>query len=165
MVQTLAALAPTYARLSARDANLLTDAFPATAVELLPEWEASLGLPDPCAGIAPTTEARQGQVVARLTARGKNQSAGYFINFAATLGYAITITQFTAYTVGHPVGTPVYGAAWANAWQVNAPTYTIDPFRAGDAVGVPLATFGSTALQCELQRLSPAHTTLLFNYS
>ncbi|MGO4416609.1 putative phage tail protein, partial [Cupriavidus sp. KB_39] len=56
-----------YTRLTQRCKNLLIDAFPATTYELLPEWEATLGLPDPCAGAAPSTQVRRNQVVARLT--------------------------------------------------------------------------------------------------
>ena len=165
-VKVMAALAPTYTRSGARAANLLVDAFPATTVELLPEWQSALGLPDPCVGASPLLSQEQGQVVARLTGRGKNQSVAFFINFAATLGYPITITQFAPFRAGRSAaGQPLCGSAWANAWQVNAPTFEVDYFAAGDAAGEPLATWGSTALQCELQRVAPAHTTLLFQYS
>ncbi|WP_338085472.1 putative phage tail protein [Gluconacetobacter entanii] len=63
----LGCLMPTLERLAQRDENLLIDAFPATTVELLPEWQASLGLPDACAGTDPTIEQQRAQVVARLT--------------------------------------------------------------------------------------------------
>lgn len=43
-----AGLAQTAARLHARANYLLRDAFPLTPLELLPEWEATLGLPDEC---------------------------------------------------------------------------------------------------------------------
>jgi uncharacterized protein YmfQ (DUF2313 family) len=164
--QSLAALAPTPFRAYQRATNLLTDAFPSTADELLPEWEASLGLPDPCAGESPTIALRQAQVTARFTAGG-GQSIAYFVNFAKTLGYDITITQFSPFRVGvSTVGTPLYGEAWAFAWQVNAPQFTISYFGVSiSAVGEPLATWGNTVLQCELQRLAPAHTTVIFNYS
>lgn len=71
-IQTKAAsgLTPSYAAQTARSNNLLVDAFPATTYELLPEWEATLGLPDPCAGTSPSTQARRNQVVARLANSG-----------------------------------------------------------------------------------------------
>ncbi len=163
--QLLATLMPTWATLAGRDANLLVDGFPSTTLELLPEWELSVGLPDPCAGEAPTIEARRNQVVARFAGLG-GQSVPYFIQFAANLGYPITVTEFAPFRFGHPFGQPLYGLAWAFAWQVNAPTYTVDYFRFGEsAMGEPFASFGNTVLQCELQRLKPAHTTLLFNYT
>jgi uncharacterized protein YmfQ (DUF2313 family) len=162
--QTLQALVKGYTRNAASAVALLNDAFPVAPVMMLPEWQDTLGLPDPCAGPAPTLEVAQQQVAARFVASG-GQSIAYYVSVAAALGYAITITQFTPYTVGLPVGLPLVGAAWAFAWQVNAPTFSIHYFEVGrDTVGEPLATWGNTVLQCELQRLAPAHTTLLFSY-
>jgi uncharacterized protein YmfQ (DUF2313 family) len=162
--QVIAATAPTYERQIARSNNLLIDAFPATAVELLPEWESALGLPDPCAGESPTIQLRQQQVVARLIAGG-GQSAEFFIGYAAALGYDITITMFAPFRAGMACGKPIYGEAWAHTWQVNAPTFQIEYFRVGDdAAGEPLAEWDSTVLQCELNRLKPAHTILIWNY-
>jgi uncharacterized protein YmfQ (DUF2313 family) len=164
--QVFAALVQLYTANAESAAGLLVDAFPATTDFLLPEWEETLGLPDPCAGEAPTLALRQAQVLARFTADG-GQTVDYFIRIAATLGYDITITQFAPFRVGvSTVGSPLYGDAWAFAWQVNVPQFTIDYFAVGKGtVGEPLATWGNTVLQCELQRLSPAHTTVIFNYS
>jgi uncharacterized protein YmfQ (DUF2313 family) len=72
--QVLAQLAPSYARSTARANYLLVDAFPATTYELLPEWESTLGLPDPCAGVAPTIPLRQAQALARFVASADRQS-------------------------------------------------------------------------------------------
>jgi uncharacterized protein YmfQ (DUF2313 family) len=163
--QTLATLMPTFQRLTARGAFLLSDAFPSTTDELLPEWEASLGLPDPCAGESPTIALRQAQVLARFTAGG-GQSIAYFTAFAATLGYDITIEQFAPSRFGRTFGSSFGGTAWAFAWQVNAPQFTVATFNFGTGYfGDPFASWGNTVLQCELQRLAPAHTTILFNYS
>ncbi len=165
MTQALSGLMPTYERSTAAANALLVDTFPASTVQLLPEWQQSLGLPDPCAGASPLLSQSQAQVVARLTARGKNQSQAYFVNFADALGYDITITQFAPFRAGvSTAGQPCCNAAWAYAWQVNAPQFSIDYFTAGDAAGEPLASWGSTVLQCEIERLAPAHTTVIFNY-
>ncbi len=162
--KAFAALMPTYARLAERDDNLLIDGFPTTTDELLPEWELSLGLPDPCAGESATIEQRRAQVVARFTNTG-GQSIPYFIGYAATLGYDITVTQFApAVAGGLRAGQPVRGLAWAFAWQVNAPGITTTQFRAGQsAAGEPLQVFGNDVLRCELAALAPAHTTVLFS--
>ena len=60
--QAFAALATTFAALNSRANYLVKDAFPATALELLPQWEASLGLPDPCTPLATTIQQRQAAV-------------------------------------------------------------------------------------------------------
>lgn len=149
-----------------RNAHLLVDAFPATAVELLPEWEAALGLPDPCAGVAPTVAARQQQVVARFAGSG-GQSMAYYIGYAAILGYTITITQFSPARAGQlRAGQPLNGVAWAFAWRINAPLNTVARAQAGIVrAGEPLASWGNAVLQCELSEIVPAHTIPIFAYS
>lgn len=164
IAQFLSVLAPTSVRVCARGLELLTDAFPTSTVELLPEWEESLGLPDPCAGTGQTVEARRNQVVGRLTGLG-GQSVPYYIGVAAGLGYAITITEFAPFRFGMTFGMPLNGDAWAYAWQVNAPQFAIEDFELGTSgFGEPFASWGSTVLQCELTRLKPAHTVLNFSY-
>lgn len=162
--QILRALIPSFARSAARGANLIDDCFPATTLELLPEWEESLGLPDPCAGESPTIQQRQQQVVARFAAGG-GQSKAFFIDYAAALGYRITITEFAPFRFGETFGKPLNGPDWAHAWQVNAPSFSIERFTFGlDAFGEPFAEWSNDVLQCELNRLKPAHTVLTFNY-
>lgn len=164
--QALSGLTPIYARNNARASNLLIDAFPASTEELLPEWELTLGLPDVCAGLAPTVQLRRAQVLARFAATG-GQSVQYFIQMAANLGYAITITQFAPFRFGQSTfGTPMYGPDWAFAWQVNAPSFSINYFKFGtDTFGEPLAYWSNNVLQCELQKYAPAHTQIIFSYS
>jgi len=164
--KALSGLTPTYERQNVRANHLLVDAFPTTTVELLPEWEATLGLPDPCAGIAPTIQARRAQVVARFTASG-GQSIAYMTALALSLGYSITITQFIPARAGIlRAGQPLCGNDFAHAWRVNAPLNTSFAFRAGaSAAGEPLSSIGNTVLECELKEVAPAHTNLFFSYS
>lgn len=166
LAQTMKALAPTFWRLTQRADYLLIDAFPTTTTELLPEWEKSLGLPDPCIGPEPTLETRRNSVVARLTSKG-GQSMGYFIALAETLGFTVTISQFAPFRVGiSTVGTPLYGRAWAFHWEINAPTVTAIPFRVGlSTVGEPLRTWNNAELECLIREYAPAQTTVGFHYS
>jgi uncharacterized protein YmfQ (DUF2313 family) len=160
----LLGLAPTYTRSTTSAAQLLIDTNPATTQNLLAEWEASLGLPDPCMGVNPPLEQRQAAVRAKFGARG-SLSVPFIIAMAATLGFTITITEaFTAYTVGQPIGQPINGAAWAFAWQVTCPTWSYWRFHVGaNTCGQPLAYWPSSTLICEIQGLAPAHTVLLFD--
>lgn len=165
MAQVESGLAPTWSRHTAANNDLLIDAFPATAVQLLPEWEATLGLPDPCAGSSPTLQGRQQQVVARLTNSG-GQSIPYFIAYAATLGYAVTVTEFTPFRVGQQrAGCQVGTQDWAFTWQINSALNTVTYFSAGQSyAGQALASWGNAVLQCELTEIKPAHTYLNFAY-
>jgi uncharacterized protein YmfQ (DUF2313 family) len=163
--QILQGVAVTAARLRARADALLVDAFPATAYELLPEWEAALGLPDPCAGPAPSLQQRRGQVVARLTARG-GQTPAYFIERAAQLGYTVSIRQYAPSRLGTMrMGDRMRHAAWAHAWAIRAPSTTVRPFRMGQSgLGERFRSWGNAVLECELRSVAPAHTIPLFQY-
>lgn len=167
-VQTsaLAGLTPIYERHNLRANHLLVDAFPTTTLELLPEWEAALGLPDPCAGIAPTLQARRAQVVARFTSAG-GQSVLYIKAVALSLGYVIDITQFIPARAGIlRAGQPVCGNDFAHAWRVTAALNTKFAFRAGASLaGEPLSSIGNAVLECELRQIAPAHTTVFFTYT
>lgn len=155
--------AQTFARNSDRATALLVDCFPSTAVELLPEWESSLGLPDPCAGPAATIAQRRAQVVARLS-DGGGSSTQYYVDFAAALGYEITIKEFKPSRFGKKFGDPFGGTDWAYAWQVTSPSLVIVHRKFGAPFGEAFANWGATVVQCELLSRKPAHTILTFNY-
>lgn len=164
--KALSGLAPIYERSNAKANQLLIDAFPATTYELLPEWEAALGLPDPCVGQGPTLQIRRAQVVARFVNSG-GQSVAYMISYALNLGYAVTITQFAPARAGQlRAGQQCGDNAWAYAWRVNGALNTSYAFRAGlSAAGEPLSTNGNAVLECELRQIAAAHTTVFFKYS
>jgi len=164
--KVLSGLAPSYERQTARANYLLVDAFPSTTYELLPEWESTLGLPDPCAGAAPTIPQRRQQVIARLITTG-GASIPLLTAFAASLGYTVTITQFTQARAGMlRAGQPVNGYDWNFAWKITAPLNTVVRAVAGAmAAGDPLASWGNNVLECEFRAVMPAHTIPIFAYA
>jgi len=131
------------------DANMLLEtSLPGSLTPLLPEWEATLGLPDPCAGAAPTFAQRCDQVRGRFVNAG-GQSRQHFIDFAAALGFTISITNYAPFRVGiSTVGNAVAGDEVIFTWGV-----TIDAVT-GD---LPIAV-----LKCELEAIQPAEGTLIF---
>lgn len=163
--QLLGALSPSYERSTRAAAQLLVDAMPTTTLNLLPEWESSLGLPDDCAPAGQLTSQRQAAVAARWAARG-GQSASYLINLAARLGYTITITQYAPARFGlAKFGDPMRGSAWAYAFSVNAPLESIAYAQFGSSkFGEPFAAWGNQVLECAIKRAAPAHTLPLFAY-
>ncbi len=166
MVKALSGLTPVYARNDARACELLVDAFPSTAVELLPEWESTLGLPDPCLGPAATIPQRQALVTAKLTARG-GQSAQYFVDVAATIGIPITVSNFAPcrFGIAH-FGDPMLGVEWAHVWAVHAQLGpVIDTDFAEGKFGDRFRTWGIPVLECQLREIEPAHAKLIFLYN
>jgi len=160
--KVLASFAPSFQRSGQAGLDLLVNAFPATALDLLPEWEATLGLPDPCAGESPTLQGRRQQVVARLAGSG-GQSIPFFVAYAKLLGYAATVKQYAPFRCGQShAGDPLAGQDWAFTWAVDIPLQSITYFRAGvSACGDALENWGNDVLECELQAIKPAQSILL----
>ncbi len=83
-----------------RASHLLEDeSDPRTTIELLPDWERNWGLPDPCYSSPLSVGERQNALVTRMTLEGA-QSREFFIEAAANIGYAITITEYRPFMVG-----------------------------------------------------------------
>lgn len=157
-------LADALAAVHARAAVLSErEAFPPTSIELLPDWEQVLGLPDPCLPTPSTTSARQAAVAARLAATG-GQSVPYFEQLATNLGGTIGVTEFAPFRLGVNAFTqPLYSAAGAYCWEVelvDAAVFYLDFGVSG--LGEPFWQFGNQPVQCEIARLAPAHTKVTF---
>ncbi len=173
LYQMLAFVGATFERLTARDNQVLTDAFPPTTVEMLPEWEAALGLPDPCLGPSPSDADRVASVVAKfLGTNGLSRSA--IISYAAAMGYTITIEDVTGsntatpLTAGMTCGQPTvdYSGDPNYSWMIHAAPIVVTYAAAGSLrAGDPLATWTYSALECVMDEIKPAHTVLVFDYS
>ena len=169
--QVIGCLAPTLERIDEAAVDLIADAFPATTTNFVEEWEAALGLPDPCLGPNPTLQQRRDQIVARFVGSG-GQSVPSFIAFAAALGFVITVTEYAPFRVGRStVGQPLNGPAWAHGWLVTIVSgavsadhalFRVSENRVGDLLAS--SSTAAAALECEMRRLAPAHTVLLFSF-
>ncbi len=156
---------------SNRAGDLLRDTIPFfnvlganTIVELLPEWQTTLGLPDPCLPTDATVEQQVSQVVARFISVG-GQSIQYYTDYAGYLGYQINITEYDTFRPGYSIaGAPVGGENYAYSWQVTSADTGEWRFEAGvNTAGEPLGSFGNDVLICELNRVAPAHTVINYN--
>ena len=153
------------ARIQARADSLATEADPRTTNEVLADYERIFGLPTDCmVGITQTLEQRHNMLMAQMTGMG-GQSISYFINLAASAGYTITITEFTASTVAMTVADAIVGGDWTATWQVNAVLNTVTNFLADSLVDEALGSWGNTQLECLINRFKPAHTHALFSYT
>ena len=165
-VNLLDALAQEYARIDANAVYLLDEIFPDTTTLLLPDWERVAGLPDECSQPGETIAIRRHNLLQKIASRG-GQSKAYFISTALSLGYTVTVDEFTPFRVGiSSVGDPLCNEQWWFTWRINAPENTIVWFRAHEAgAHEPLAFWGNERLECNLNKLKPAHTVLLFGYA
>lgn len=150
-----------------RAKDLLLEADPRTASELLDEWERVLGLPDDCLP-APQSEAeRRALIVSRAIGPGGN-TPRFFIDLAAAIGIPITVEEgrATPARVGQArIGDRLLGELPDLVWTVFAPNTPESRARVGTArIGDRLSTSGNDLLECVLSRHVPAHTLLQFRY-
>lgn len=153
-VAVLRALTESYRQSDADALALLRGAFPATADAFLPEWELTLGLPDPCVyGITEDSDARQRAVVAKLTSTGELDRQ-YYEDVARALGFTIRITEYRPFRAGMSgAGQPLNHGDWLFTWSVAviSPSITQDNYAAYQQ------------MVCTLTRESPSETLLIFS--
>lgn len=143
--------------------DLMREAFPATADELLSQWESDFGLP--LCDDAPTTlEARQAALAGKVAAQG-GQSRAYYTDLAWTVleteGFVRAIDPEFVWIEERPHGSP----------------FRVSINRVGDRLGsvgdlfawvmhLPsqLSEDGAHVLECLIEHYKPAHTTVSFEY-
>lgn len=149
----LLAIGDELARTDDRGDRLIAEWDPRSALETLEDWERVLGLVPVSAD---DTVARQVAAARQLAMRG-GQTAAYFIELAARLGFVATIAETAAHTWRMDVDLAASSA-----------TYTLrtNEARAGTArAGDRVASRDVAELEAVILREKPAHTVVTFNYS
>ncbi|NDV20889.1 DUF2313 domain-containing protein [Pseudodesulfovibrio sp. JC047] len=161
----LLAMADELSRVDGRTDDLLTELDPRTSLELLPDWERVCGLPGQCSRASATIQERREAVHLVLTAQG-GQSRAYYEEAAATIGVLAEVEEFRPFRAGHSsAGDALTNGPWTHTWCMRGPKETIKPFTAGgSSAGDPLASWGNKQFECQMSRIAPAHTLLIFAY-
>jgi uncharacterized protein YmfQ (DUF2313 family) len=183
---TCRGLAEYWGYVDTRAADLLeNESDPRKTLELLPDWERNWGLPDPCMLNPPTSiGARRLALVAKMTMLG-GQSRQFFLDVSNAYGYGnITITEYAPYMPGvsrvgdqsgiYNPGDPDHyrwqlgPAEMRFYWTIHVGSLSLEYFRCNSSVcGVNrLLEIGTAAdLECILDKLKPAHTEIVYDYS
>ncbi|MCH4542771.1 putative phage tail protein [Ochrobactrum sp. A-1] len=146
--------------------NLMDEVDPRTANALLPDFERVLG-PDPCGRDlgSQTLEQRQRRAHQRWIAKG-GASIPYFVKLAESLGHTIEIEEFWPSKAGVlRAGQALIADGEQFTWRVKLQLISEWIFRAGvNQAGQTLGGIELSDVECELRRLKPAHTQLVFSY-
>lgn len=169
----LGGLAEEFARIDGRAFNLLDEADPLSALELLPDWERVAGLPDPCVPISTVVRERQLAVARKIAGLG-GQSRTFFIELAARAGLEVEIDEFEPFTCISRCEDELFNDDWRFVWRIRvvASTTSFDSgfldrvayFTATSGCDERLVSWGSDNLECLINRAKPAHTIVLFAY-
>lgn len=186
LVHTVEALVGSYARdvvspvgdtssaygSTARSMQLLQDTMPwwahfgaAAVTELLPEWNETLGLPDPCLPGDASLDQQIKTAVARFTGTG-GQSIPYIIDFCAALGYNVEVTEYAPFMADVSAADSALAdeQSWF-FWSITTPNSGSWEFEASlNVADDPLGGFGNEQLACELKRIAPGHTSYSVMY-
>lgn len=148
--------------------SLLLESDPRHTLQLLPDFERVLDLPDTCCSTATnsTITQRRARVVEKSFAKG-GQSRPYFIDLAMRLGYTdVSITVCKPMTCEDPCDHSVYGQDWGFAWQLNVGDYfAIHTMTCDDPCDSPLRSWQPNELLCRVNQLKPAHTVAIINWT
>lgn len=152
LTQLLDAAGEEFARTDAYIERLVEEMLPDSTQQLLPEWEAVVGLPGSCSDqVRLDVQGRHVDLLAKLRATG-GQSADYYADVAAFYGVPVTVEEHRPFRAGtSAAGDPLTNGDWVFTWLLRAPSLQDDePGR---------ATF-----ECLLGSLSPSHTIVNFIY-
>ena len=162
LYKTIALFSPAVGRLLDAADNAKRDAFPTSTTTSLSLWQSSVGLPDPFYAGNLTTSQAKSQMIARVCNVG-GQSVQYYIDYAAWLGFAITIKELGVPRAGCArAGQSSSGGAYSDhTWTITVSNASRTPFRAGDRAGMRLATTTDLSILFhEFDRIRPAHTLI-----
>ncbi|TFW71409.1 hypothetical protein C3Y98_04705 [Methylotenera oryzisoli] len=153
------------ARVDARIEALINEADPRVTSELLADWEALAGLPDPCVTVDQTVDQRRLALVSKLTNLG-GQSRQYFINLATSMGYAdATIDEYKPMNCNDNCNDALYSDNDRFYWTMNLPSDGgIFIANCQSPCDSPLQSWGDEAIECRINKYKPAHTTVIFAY-
>lgn len=163
----LGGIAQEFARIDARAVALLAEMDPNAVTELVPDWEAVMGLPDACLGASPAFEDRRLSVRQRMIAVG-SQTVAYFVSIANGQGYPnASVTEHRAPRFGRSRMGLAYFGTWSAQfmWTLNTGGRLQVGRRFGSTYwGDRFGTNPGNSLLCVINRYAPAHTVPHINY-
>ena len=142
--------------------QLLLEMRPETTVNLLPEWEEYLGLPE-CGATVQTFEMRRAAVVEKYHRKGGLQT-WMIEQIAAALGFTVKVSEQWPHHVLRGVNYPIYPSSTRFILRVDVYDLPEERFTVLDNVLTPLRGNAPLVLECVLNRLKLAGFYYDFNY-
>lgn len=161
----LDAIAQGKARLDRRAAALLLEAHPSSATQLLPEWEAMMGLPDSCSQPASGIAARRAAVRDKYAGQ-PDLSAASFVELGRSFGVEIQVFEHDQARAATATTLDTTGGKWRFVWWISIPTTAdVGYFDTLSTVDTLLRRIErNTELECRLKKIVPSHTLLILGY-
>lgn len=142
--------------------QLLLEMRPETTVQLLPEWEQYLGLPE-CEMTDQSFDMRRNAVVEKYHRKGGLQT-WMVEQIAAALGFTVKVSEQWPHHVLRNVNFPLYPSSTRFILRVDVIGIPEERFTVLDNVLTPLRGNAPLVLECVLNRLKLAGFYYDFNY-
>ena len=154
-----------FARFDQRKNDLLNEADPRSASELLEDWERNFGLPDECGASDRTYLERRSQLLQKFTSRG-GQTPSFFKQVIKDLGFDAEIVEHRPFKAGSKAGDQITNTKdWRFTFTVTLPPSLFYKFKAGQGkAGEPLAVYRDDSVKCIIDRIKPAHTFARYSF-
>lgn len=165
LTKLLNGFAGVFGAIDSRIDHLLSESDPRTSLEMLPEWENAVGLPDPCLGLAPSDVARRERLLSGLIPPDSSSRIDMSI-LASSLGYeGCYVIEPTFFRTNSNCNDSCYSENWAFTWILAVPiAATVRLFTTTSTCRESLASWQHELLECVFRDISPIHTTVLFSY-
>lgn len=151
----LSCFASELSRFETRVNDMERELVPGLSLELLPRWEEMLGLPESCDIDNPQTiEERQRAAHAKYYGAFQTVTNQYLVDYAAALGFEITVEEQILDDGSFILGQAIMGAG-GNVMGGRG-TYAILK------ITVISGTGNGEQLQCTFARIKPAHTVIVW---
>ncbi|MFZ9921987.1 MAG: putative phage tail protein [Candidatus Nanopelagicaceae bacterium] len=155
-----------FARLEEEALRVLREINPYTTTELISEW-VDIALGDHrCEGLSSSAEELKRAILARLISLGGSDRI-YFQEVAKAAGFLVKVSDgFQQFRAGRDrCQDRVLANGFAYTWNVRARTNTLSFFRAGlSRASDRLIYFSNALLECVMNQVKPAHTSIIFSY-
>lgn len=161
------AVAKTFYSIDKRSAELRTEMYPGTMLEMLADWELVMRLPDKCVGVSSTLGERRREVIRRFVTAGEQRPL-YFVDIARRMGYpdAEVYEWRTPRFNRARFGRDRFGT-WdcQHIWTLDLKARKVGGARFGLTVfGQRFGANLNDSIECIVRRYAPAHTVVFFKY-
>lgn len=130
---------------------LINQTDPGVAVELLEPWERQLGLPEDCYNDIPlTTDERQRQAHAKLFDAFKTTTFQFYEDYAATLGFDVTVEEIPESSQPRIMGVAIMGVEPMGGYGGNSVLQ----------ITINSGTSDNELLKCALEKVKQAHVVI-----
>lgn len=166
LYKLLDASAERFADIDRRAVGLLDELLVSRTFDLLPEWEADLGLPDSCSVLGSSVQVRRAAALHKQVSK-PDMSPEAYREIARSFGVEIAIDELNQARADAIAGLDTTNGKWRFVWWIAIPLSSdVQYFTTESDVETPLSTVErNTELECRLQKASPAHTRLYVGYA